>query len=174
MTQTTPLMHADEHTNTYMQTVYMNNKSGRTEWREAERIAAGTEPSSVADGTTGGRKCSQCPTSDNLLAIQDLVEALIHQTCPAGLVTHLPKQARSCDRNTMQTQLRELKPAVFSEHNEAKREINTEGQQETLQALGDYTRASKRASPGSERTPQSTFRSEQILPNGWGYKRVCA
>lgn len=46
----------------------------------------------------------------------------------------------------MQTQLRELKPAVFSEHNEAKREINTEGQQETLQALGDYTRASKRAS----------------------------
>lgn len=45
----------------------------------------------------------------------------------------------------MQTQLRDPKPTVLSEHNRTKLEINTEGQQETLRALGNYTGASERA-----------------------------
>jgi hypothetical protein len=152
----------------------MNNKSERTEWRQAKHSAVAAEPFSVADGTMVGKwNGSQCPNSDNMLRQQDLAETLMHQTCPVGLVTHLQKQARSCDRNTMQTQLRELKPTVFSEHNEAKWEINTEGQQEILQPLGNYTRASKRANPGSKRKSGSTFRSKQILLNGWGYRRLC-
>lgn len=64
---------------------------------------------------------------------------------PCGACDTFAKAGSVLGENRMQTQLREPKPTVSSEHNRAKLEINTEGQQETRGALGNYTGASKRA-----------------------------
>lgn len=63
---------------------------------------------------------------------------------PCGACDTFAKAGNVLGENRMQTQLGELKPTMFSENNRTKLEINTEGQQETLRALGNYTGASKR------------------------------
>lgn len=62
---------------------------------------------------------------------------------PGGACDTFAKAGNVLGENRMQTQLGEPKPTVFSEYNRTNLEINTEGQQETLGALGDYTGASQ-------------------------------